>query len=117
MTERIIDRVRAHFDSKEAKIIEVPEWGDGNESLYIYVTPMTLAQKNRLYKMAKDDDLSLMVEALILKAKDKDDNPIFTRADKPDLMRSCDPDILIRVANSIIGDAENSEDYADIKKN
>lgn len=113
--EKIIERIKSHFDAKETKMIEVPEWGDDDQPLYIYATPMTLAQKNRLYKMAKDDDLGLMVEALIMKAKDKEGNALFTRGDKPDLMRNCDPDILIRVANSIIG--ESDDDLGEIKKN
>ena len=113
MTEKIMDRIRAHFDAKETKIIEVPEWGDEKSSLYIYTSPMTLAQKNRLYKMSKDDDLGLMVEALIMKAKDGEGNCLFTRADKPELMRSSDPDVLIRVASAIMdsgsGDIETLE--------
>ncbi|PCJ29608.1 MAG: hypothetical protein COA94_01010 [Rickettsiales bacterium] len=115
MNNRIIDRVKAHFDAKETKIIEVAEWGEGEESLYIHATPLTLAQKNRLYKMAKDDDLGLMVEALIMKAKDSEGESLFSRSDKPDLMRGCDPDILIRVANAIMGDAD--DDITPIKKN
>ena len=114
MSEKIMDRVKAHFDAKETKIIEVAEWGDSDKPLYIYSTPLTLAQKNRLYKMAKDDDLGLMVEALIMKAKDAEGNNLFSRIDKPELMRSCDPDVLIRVATSIIGE---TEDYVEIKKN
>ena len=102
MTNQVMDRIKAHFDSKEVKIIEVPEWGDSGNPLYIHSSPLTLAQKNRLYKMAKDDDLGLMVEALIMKAKDVEGNCIFSRADKPDLMRSCDPDVLIRIATAIM---------------
>ena len=111
MNEKIIDRVKAHFDAKETKIIEVPEWGDENIPLYIHCSPLTLAQKNRLYKMAKDDDLGLMVEALIMKAKDKEGNCLFSRADKPDFMRSCDPEILIRIANQIMN--ENSQEVTE----
>ncbi len=107
MTEKIIDRVKAHFDAKEDKIIEVLEWGDGVNPLHIHCSPLTLAQKNRLYKMAKEDDLGLMVEALIMKAKDSEGNCLFSRADKPDLMRNCDPDVLIRVATSIMGESDS----------
>lgn len=102
MTETIMERIRSHFNAKETKTIEVPEWGDDSGSLYIYSSPLTLAQKNRLYKMAKDDDLGLMIEALIMKAKDAQGNCLFTRADKPELMRNCDPDVLIRVASKIM---------------
>lgn len=109
MSDKIIDRVRAHFDAKEIIIIEVPEWGDGENPLYIHCSPLTLAQKNRLYKMAKDDDLGLMVEALIMKAKDGEGNHLFSRADKPELMRNCDPDVLIRIAINIMGTSNMEE--------
>jgi len=115
MAERIIDRVRAHFDAKETRIIEVAEWGDEEHPLYIYVSPLTLAQKNRLYKLAKEDDLSMMVEALIMKARDKDGNSLFSREDKPELMRSCDPDILGRITNIILGG--NEDETEQVKKN
>lgn len=119
---RVIDQITAHFSTKEEKIIEVPEWGNEDGSLYIYCSPLTLAQKNRLYKMAKDDDLGLMVEALIMKARDNEGNPLFSRADKPDLMRSCDPEVLIRVANNIMDIGDGDEDMSNkninnLKKN
>ncbi len=37
-----------------------------------------------------------------MKAKDTEGNCLFSRADKPNLMRNCDPDVLIRVATSIM---------------
>jgi hypothetical protein len=113
MTDKIMDRIRTHFDAKETKVIEVPEWGDESAPLYIYSSPLTLAQKNRLYKMSKEEDLGLMVEALIMKAKDAEGNQLFTRADRPELMRSCDPDVLIRVATKIM----ESSDQELIEKN
>lgn len=113
MSDKIMQQIRAHFDAKETKIIEVPEWGDGQNPLYIHSSPLTLAQKNRLYKMAKDDDLGLMVEALIMKAKDAEGNLLFSRNDKPELMRNCDPDVLIRVATSIM----ETTDFETAQKN
>jgi hypothetical protein len=115
MTDNIMDRVRAHFDARETKIIEVPEWGDEKTPLYIYCAPLTLAQKNRLYKMSKEDDLGLMVEALIMKAKDSEGNCLFTRADKPDLMRSSDPDVLIRVASAIMDSGSSDSEILEKK--
>ena len=66
--------------------------------------------------MSKEDDLGLMVEALIMKAKDAEGNCLFTKADKPELMRSCDPDVLIRVASQIM-DTGNSSDLETLEKN
>ena len=36
---RAIDKAKAHFNSLETKRIEVPEWGDENEPLVIFVKP------------------------------------------------------------------------------
>ena len=116
MSKKLMDRIRTHFDAKESKIIEVFEWGEEDEPLIIYASPLTLGQKNKLYKMSKDDDLGLMVEALIMKAKDAEGNCLFSRADKPELMRNCDPDILIRVASQIIEGSTNL-DIESLEKN
>ena len=43
-----------------------------------------------------------------MKAKDMEGNQLFSRSDKPDLMRNCDPDVLIRVANNIMGTDEDT---------
>ena len=40
----IIDRVKAHFESKGVKTIEVSEWGEEGKPLVIYAQPMTLAE-------------------------------------------------------------------------
>ena len=37
-----IDRAKAHFKSLQIKAIEVPEWGDENGPLIVYVEPFTL---------------------------------------------------------------------------
>ena len=41
ISEKIMDRIRSHFDAKETKVIEVPEWGEEGAPLYIYCSPLT----------------------------------------------------------------------------
>ena len=36
-----IDRAVAHFSAQEVRTIEVPEWGDEDGPLVIYVEPFT----------------------------------------------------------------------------
>ena len=39
-----IERAKAHFKAQSVKTIEVPEWGEADKPLVIYVTPITLAE-------------------------------------------------------------------------
>lgn len=105
----VIDRIVEHFNAKGVKTIEVPEWGDGKKPLLVYVTPLTMTQKSKIFKKAHESDASLFVDLLIMKAKDSEGNPLFTLADKPTLMRQADVDVIIRIGNEILGQPEDLE--------
>ena len=109
----VIDNVKAHFDSQEVKILDIPEWGDEEGPLKIYVKPLTLAESKRLYKMATNSDLEVMVNAIILKALDKDGKQLFTIADKPDFMHKADVGVISLVAADILGSipSEDAEKF------
>jgi hypothetical protein len=100
-----------HFSSKGVRKIEVPEWkdADGN-ALEIFVSPMTLAEKRRLYKGTKADDIGVLADVLIMKSKDSEGNKLFSLEDKETLMFKVDPDVLSRVAEEIMV-APNVEDF------
>jgi len=75
----VIDRVKDHFENQGVKKIEVAEWGEEGKPLIIYSTPMSMAEKRNLFKSAKDGDLGVMVDAIVLKSKDSEGNKIFKR--------------------------------------
>ena len=102
---KIIDKAKAHFDSLEIKEIEVPEWSSEGEVIKIYAKPLTLAEKRKLYRNlgAKSEDISsMMVEALIMKAEDKDGKKLFTPDDRDRLMNKVDPDVVSAIATEIL---------------
>lgn len=94
-----IDLVREHFASLGTRKIEVPEW-----KLTIYAAPVTLAEKNRLYKKSKESDMELLVDLLIMKATDANGQKLFTLEHKPTLLNKADSNVLGRVANAILAD-------------
>lgn len=98
----ILERAKAHFDKKEIKRIEVPEWGDedGNPAIVI-AEPFTLADRKTLLKFAKDDEMEFVVRLVIMKAMDEDGKKLFDLSDKPVLMNKVDPAIILRLANAI----------------
>jgi len=51
MAEKVIDRVKSHFDTLKTITIEVEEWKDvnGNPSIF-YSEPLTLEEKNKIFQ-------------------------------------------------------------------
>jgi hypothetical protein len=98
----VIDRVKNHFESQGVKTIEVAEWGEEGQPLVIYSSPFSLGEKRGLFKNAKNDDLAVLVDVIVLKARDKDGNKIFKLDDKLTLLNSADPEIIGRVATQML---------------
>lgn len=94
-----IDLVREHFNSLGTKRIEVPEW-----KLTVFASPMTLAEKNRMYKKSRDSDMELLVDILIMKATDEHGAKLFTVEHKITLLNKADSNVVARVANEILAD-------------
>jgi len=108
-----IDNAKKHFAEQDVKVIEVPEWGDENKPLKIYSKPLTLAETSKLYKMSKEDDLTMMAYVLIYKALDENGDKLFDLADKNALLNHVDREILVSIATQIMG----QESIEDTKKN
>lgn len=94
-----IDLVREHFASLGTKTIEVPEW-----KLTVHATPVTLAEKARLYKKSRESDLELLVDILLMKATDTAGQKLFTLEHKATLLNRADSNVVARVANAILAD-------------
>lgn len=94
-----IDLVREHFASLGTRKIEVPEW-----KLTVYAAPVTLAEKNRLYRKSRESDMELLVDLLIMKASDANGQKLFNIDHKPTLLNKADSNVVARVANAILAD-------------
>ena len=100
---RAIEFATEHFSSQKVRKIVVPEWKDSSgKSLEIFVKPMTLAEKRRLYKGTKADDVGVLVDLIIMKARDEDNNRLYSPDDKDTFLFQVDPDVLSRVAEEIM---------------
>lgn len=94
-----IDLVRDHFTALGRKQIEVPEW-----KLTVFSAPVTLGEKNRLYRKSKENDMELLVDLLIMKAEDEAGKKLFEAEHKLTLLNKADANIVARVANAILSD-------------
>ena len=106
----VIDRVKAQFESLGIKKIEVAEWGEvEGKPLIIYCSPFTLGEKRNLFKGAKNDDLGVLVDAIILKAKDGEGNKIFKLDDKLTLLNNADANVIARVSTEMLNGVSYEE--------
>ena len=108
-----IDNAKKHFAEQDVKVIEVPEWGDEDNPLKIYSKPLTLAETSKLYKMSKEDDLTMMAYVLIYKALDENGDKLFDLSDKNSLLNKVDREVLVNIAQQIMG----QEPIEEVKKN
>ena len=108
-----IERAKKHFEDQDVRVIEVAEWGEDDKPLKSYSKPLTLAETSKLYKMSKEDDLTMMAYVLIYKALDDNGDKLFDLGDKNSLLNSVDREILVNVAQQIMG----QEPIEEIKKN
>tara|TARA_B100000900_G_C20297743_1_gene600898 strand:- start:239 stop:574 length:336 start_codon:yes stop_codon:yes gene_type:complete len=110
---KAIERAKTHFAEQDVKVIQVPEWGSEDKPLNIYTKPLTLGETSKLYKMSKEDNLTMMAYVLIYKALDENGEKIFNIGDKNDLLNNVDREILVDVATQIMG----QEPIEETKKN
>ena len=110
---KAIDRAKSHCENLSVKKISVPEWAEDGKPFYLFASPLTLQETSKLYKMSKDDDMTMLVYILIYKALDEDGNKLFTLEDKSTLLNKVDRNVIARVANEIMGNTPIEE----VKKN
>jgi hypothetical protein len=108
----ILDKAQEHYQEvlkRDPNPIEIPEWGGT-----YYVRPQ-ISVKNKMEIQAKltgnqmDEGLAL---TLIYYLLDGSGEPCFKKADRVTLMRSVDPDVMIRVAGEIADMQPKAEDIA-----
>lgn len=110
---KAIERAKQHFADQDVRVTEVAEWGEDDKPLKIYSKPLTLAETSKLYKMSKEDDLTMMAYVLIYKALDENGDKLFDLGDKNALLNNVDREILVNIAQNIMG----QEPIEDVKKN
>ena len=115
MAEKVIDRVKSHFDTLKTITIEVEEWKDvnGNPSIF-YSEPLTLEEKNKIFQKSNNFlDLSVLVDLLIMKLQVKNDKGELEKAFEPEdkfpLRKKADSNVIATVANRILADTNYEE--------
>ena len=111
----VIDRVKTHFETLKTITIEVEQWKDehGNASVF-YSEPLTLEEKNIIFKKSNNfQDLTILVDLLIMKLQVKNDKgemiKAFSPEDKFALRKKADSNVISNIANQILSDSSYEE--------
>ena len=111
----VIDRVKTHFETLKTITIEVEEWKDehGNASVF-YSEPLTLEEKNVIFKKSNNfQDLTVLVDLLIMKLMVKNDKGEMKKAFEPEdkfsLRKKADSNVIATIANKILADTNYEE--------
>lgn len=121
---RLVERVKAHYSGLERRFLDVPEWGDADKPLRIWWKPMTLRDRQSIYRAGADgkvpDGATVNLRAVVLKALDGNGERLFGDIDEDDLMGKADGDVLAVLAANILnrgGKPQSAADRIDNAKN
>lgn len=91
-----LDRAVNHFKTRlgDPKTIEVPEWGEDGKPLTIYVHPITMAEKDEIFKVSQTGSYRGVVMALVVRARDENGKRLFKTIELGELMKKADPEVI-----------------------
>jgi len=106
------ERISAKTNQNTVRV-EVPEWGDENEPMVLFATPLNAGEFSRLQKkhpnFLNDMTVEGLIDMLIMKAMDSEGNKAFDVGDKPILMRQ-PVGLISNVAGQLMGDVTSVEE-------
>lgn len=113
----ILAKAKAHFKEILAGglrgPIRVAEW----DCDIWYRAATSFQQESKIVELtSQGKTVEALVESLIMRAVDADGAAIFSRADKPELMRSVDPSVIMRLMSEM-NDGSAAEDVETTLKN
>lgn len=108
---KVLTAAKAHFKEVLSQGLQGPivvkEWGDTE----IYYKPATnFFQESKIVELqAQGKTVEALLQSLITRALDKEGKPIFTPADKQELMREVDPNVILRIVTEMNDPANNEK--------
>jgi len=106
------ERISAKTNQNTVRV-EVPEWGDENEPMVLFATPLNAGEFSKLQKkhpnFLANMTIDGLVDLIIMKAMDSEGNKAFDVGDKPILMRQ-PVNIVSNVAGALMGEVASVDD-------
>tara|TARA_B100000497_G_scaffold127399_1_gene169058 strand:+ start:1140 stop:1502 length:363 start_codon:yes stop_codon:yes gene_type:complete len=113
MAGRFIDKLKkaARLDPIKKEITL-----EGGETVVMWVTPLTAAERERAKKDARSDDPNAFaLQLLVRKAKDSNGTPLFGPGDVADLKNAVRDSDLQSLMLAVLGGSEEDDEALDMK--
>jgi len=91
----LLDKLKADYAARRVPVEVLDET--------VFVTPLTVAEQLRVNAKYPNDTASQMIESLIIKCRDADGQPVFTKDDDQELKRAVAGDRLSAAIAAITG--------------
>lgn len=127
MANEILGRIKAHREKMTADCrLDVPEWGDGKKPLKVTWTPVTVAERRRMFEEDAEGNQPhgglVMVRAIIRKACDEKGQRLFDEMAEHDLLHDAVADVVGKIGNAIlygvgVTPPKSAQDAVDQEKN
>ena len=106
----LLAKAKGHYTNilaKEPLKIEVPEW-----DATVYAKPsIPLAKLGEIMELANSGkSAEAMVMTLIYRLMDEEGNPVFRKAERNEIMRQVDPDVISRIVTQMSEDNVTEDD-------
>lgn len=95
MSESLLDRLRAEFQSRKRRVTVL--------GVEVYVTPLTIAEETMLATKFPNDSARRWAETFILKCRDADGKPVFSKDDGIALKNEVAGDALQPLIAALVG--------------
>jgi hypothetical protein len=105
----ILNKAKAHFREVLSQglkgPVRVPEW----DTEVWFKPAINFQQESKIIELQNQGKTAeALVEMLIIRALDKNGQPLFNKADKPEIMREIDPSIILRIITDM-NDGESQQ--------
>ena len=106
----VLNKAKEHFKeiaNQGQAHLEVPEWGT---TVYWNISGLNFAQQSKVIELqANGKSAEALVEMMIMRAMDADGKRMFKLAEKTEIMREVDPNMILKVVTAM-GDSDTEAD-------
>ena len=111
----VLNKAKEHFKemaNQGQAHIDIPEWGT---VVYWNISGLNFAQQSKVIELQqKGKSAEALVEMMIMRALDSDGNRMFRLAEKTEIMREVDPNMILKVVTAM-GDSDTEADDDPLK--
>jgi len=101
----VIDAVKRHYSAHTGaarRFIDVPEWGEEGKPLRIFWTPLTLAEKSRIFPATRAMSETDWAELVVMKSQDEAGQQLFPDPMDSHILKSqADQNVVTRIGLAI----------------